>query len=448
MSASPSGAAPRRRRESKAAKLARTAEIRDRLAARYPQVTTALDYRSAWELLVATILSAQSTDVVVNQVTPELFRRYPTVADLAAADRAEVEVAIHATGFFRNKARSIQGAAAYLLEHHGGEVPETIDELVELPGVGRKTANVVLGTYFSRNEGVVVDTHVGRLSRRLGLTTNTDPVKVERDLMALVPMEEWTIFSHRLIWFGREVCTAKDPRCDRCELADLCPSAFKVGRFAKRPPVLVADAMTARPVTVAPDATVSAARSAMRRGRFRHLPVVAGAELVGVVAQSDLEAPPGAPVEVAESLGERPLTEVMSTEPVTVWPDEPVEVAARLLVDHAIGCLPVVADDGLVGILTESDLFSVLLRLLGGGEPSSRITVVLPDMPGALGRAMTVVGELGVNLLTVVTEPGPEPGTRGVVLRAGTINAAPVVAALVAAGFPATGTGRPEPAGR
>jgi acetoin utilization protein AcuB len=212
--------------------------------------------------------------------------------------------------------------------------------------------------------------------------------------------------------------------------------------------VLVADAMTARPVTVSPDATVAAARSAMRRGRFRHLPVMAGSELVGVVAQSDLEAPPGAPVEVAESLGERPLTEVMSTEPVTVWPDEPVEVAARLLVDNGIGCLPVVADDGLVGILTESDLFSVLLRLLGGGEPSSRITVVLPDVPGALGRAMTVVGELGVNLLTVVTEPGPEPGTRGVVLRAGTINAAPVVAALVAAGFPATGPGRPEPAGR
>jgi acetoin utilization protein AcuB len=212
--------------------------------------------------------------------------------------------------------------------------------------------------------------------------------------------------------------------------------------------VLVADAMTARPVTVTPDATVAAARSAMRRGRFRHLPVVAGAELVGVVAQSDLEGPPGAPVEVAESLGERPLNEVMSTEPVTVWPDEPVEVAARLLVDNGIGCLPVVADDGLVGILTESDLFSVLLRLLGGGEPSSRITVVLPDVPGALGRAMTVVGELGVNLLTVVTEPGPEPGTRGVVLRAGTINAAPVVAALVAAGFPATGPGRPEPAGR
>jgi acetoin utilization protein AcuB len=209
--------------------------------------------------------------------------------------------------------------------------------------------------------------------------------------------------------------------------------------------------MTRGPVTVPPDATVATALSAMRRGRFRHLPVVAGGELVGVVAHGDLEtAPgaPGAPVEAAESLADRPLTEVMSPEPVTVWPDEPVEVAARLLVEHAIGCLPVVADDGLVGILTESDLFLVLLRLLGGDEPSSRISVVLPDVPGALGRAMTVVGERGVNLLTVVTEPGPEPGTRAVVLRAGTINAAPVVAALVAAGFPATGPGRPEPTDR
>jgi acetoin utilization protein AcuB len=209
--------------------------------------------------------------------------------------------------------------------------------------------------------------------------------------------------------------------------------------------VLVADVMTRRPVTVSPDATVAAALSAMRRGRFRHLPVVAGAELVGVVARGDLEAPPGAPVEAAEALADRPLSEVMSTQPVTVWPDEPVEVAARLLVEHAIGCLPVVAGDGLVGILTESDLFSVLLRLLGGDEPSSRITLVLPDVPGALGRAMTVVGDLGVNLLTVVTEPGPEPGTRGVVLRAGTINAAPVVAALAAAGFAASGPGRPGP---
>jgi acetoin utilization protein AcuB len=213
-------------------------------------------------------------------------------------------------------------------------------------------------------------------------------------------------------------------------------------------PVLVAEAMTPGPVTVAPEATVAAARSAMRRGRFRHLPVMAGAELVGVVAAGDLQAWPGAPLEAAESLADRPVTEVMTTGPVTVWPDEPVEVAARLLVEHAIGCLPVVADEGLVGILTESDLFTVLLRLLGGGEPSSRITLVLPDLPGVLGRAMTVVGDLGVNLLTVVTEPGPEPGTRGVVLRAGTIDAAPVVAALVAAGFPATGPGRPGAGGQ
>jgi endonuclease III len=233
MSAPPTVPAPRRRRESKAARAARSTQLRARLAARYPEVTTALDHRSAWELLVATILSAQSTDEVVNRVTPELFRRYPTVADLAAADRDELELTIHATGFFRNKAGSIQGAASYLLEHHGGEVPATMDELVELPGVGRKTANVVLGSFFARNEGVVVDTHVGRLVRRLGLTTNEDPVKVERDLMALVPVEEWTIFSHWLIWFGREVCTAKDPRCDRCELVDLCPSAFKVGRWVK-----------------------------------------------------------------------------------------------------------------------------------------------------------------------------------------------------------------------
>ena len=228
--------APRRRRESRAARAGRAAEIRARLTARYPAVTTALDHRSAWELLVATILSAQSTDVVVNQVTPELFRRWPTPADLAGADRAEVEEAIHPTGFFRNKAKSLKGMALELVGVHGGQVPSAMEALTALPGVGRKTANVVLGTFFSRNEGVVVDTHVGRLTRRLGLTVNTDPVKVERDLMALVPTEEWTIFSHRLIWFGREVCSAKDPRCDRCELADLCPSAFRVGRFVRRGP--------------------------------------------------------------------------------------------------------------------------------------------------------------------------------------------------------------------
>jgi acetoin utilization protein AcuB len=212
--------------------------------------------------------------------------------------------------------------------------------------------------------------------------------------------------------------------------------------------VLVAEAMTSGPVTVAPDATVANALAALRRGRFRHLPVVARDRLVGVVAQGDLEPPPGLPVETVEALGERPVSEVMSPSPVTVAPDEPVEVAARLLVEHAIGCLPVVADDRLVGIVTESDLFQVLLRLFGADQPSSRITLVLPDVPGALGRAMTVIGDLGVNLLAVVTEPGPEPGTRRVACRIGTINAAPVVAALVAAGFDASGPGQPGPPGR
>jgi endonuclease-3 len=223
----------RRGRESKKARRARADEIQARLAARYPSPTTALGHGSAWELLVATILSAQATDETVNKVTPGLFARYPTVASFAAADREELERAIHATGFFRSKARALQGAARYLLDHHGGEVPNRMEDLVRLPGVGRKTANVVLGSYFGRNDGVVVDTHVGRLSRRLGLTRHEDAEKVELDLMALVPVEEWTNVSHRLIYFGREVCTAKDPRCDACELADLCPSAFRVGRWAK-----------------------------------------------------------------------------------------------------------------------------------------------------------------------------------------------------------------------
>ena len=226
-------AAPARRRRRSPALVARAAEINARLTERYPQVTTALHYSSAWELLVATILSAQSTDEVVNQVTAELFQRYPTVQDIASAPRQELERAIYRTGFFRNKAKSLQEAARYLLEHHNGEVPDRMEDLVKLPGVGRKTANVVLGSFFSRNDGVVVDTHVARLSRRLGLTRQTDPVKIEQDLMALLPPEEWTNFSHRLIWFGRQVCLAKDPRCDICELADVCPSAFKVGRWAK-----------------------------------------------------------------------------------------------------------------------------------------------------------------------------------------------------------------------
>ena len=226
--------APRRGRESKAARTARTAELVARLKARYPDPQTALDHGSAWQLLVATILSAQSTDETVNKVTPILFARWPSPEALAGAEREELERVIYPTGFFRNKAKSIQGAAAAITERHGGEVPGTMAALVLLPGVGRKTANVVLGSFFGRNEGVVVDTHVGRLSRRLGLTRHTDPVKVEQDLMAILPSSEWTPFSHRLIFFGREVCTAKDPRCDACDLADLCPSAFKVGRWGSK----------------------------------------------------------------------------------------------------------------------------------------------------------------------------------------------------------------------
>jgi endonuclease-3 len=224
--------AVRRRRPSPAV-VARARQVQERLAARYPEVTTALDHGSAWELLVATILSAQSTDEVVNKVTPELLRRYPTVADFASVPRGELEKTLYRTGFFRSKAKAVQEAAQYLLEHHGGEVPDNMEELVKLPGVGRKTANVVLGSWFGKNEGVVVDTHVSRIVQRLRLTRQRDPEKIERDLMALVRVEDWTVFSHRLIWFGRQVCLAKDPRCDACELADLCPSAFKVGRWAK-----------------------------------------------------------------------------------------------------------------------------------------------------------------------------------------------------------------------
>lgn len=210
----------------------RLPQVLARLAARYPEPETALTHGSAWELLAATILSAQSTDETVNKVTPALFHRYPTVVDMAAADLPELEQLVFRTGFYRNKARSLQGAAQALLEHHGGEVPETMEDLVNLPGVGRKTANVVLGSYFGRNEGVVVDTHVGRLSRRLGLTRQEDPVRVEQDLVRQLPRSQWTVFSHRLILYGREVCRARDPRCDGCELADLCPSAFRVGRWA------------------------------------------------------------------------------------------------------------------------------------------------------------------------------------------------------------------------
>jgi endonuclease-3 len=199
-----------------------------RLKSAYPDARTALDWKNPLELLVATILSAQTTDVRVNAVTPNLFARYPTAADYAGADPTELEEDIRPTGFFRNKAKSLRGMARALVEDHGGEVPRTMDDLVALPGVGRKTANVVLGNAFSIDEGVVVDTHVRRLSNRLGFTTRKDPEKIERDLMETVPKGDWTVFSHLLILHGRSVCKARKPACGDCGVNDLCPSAFEV----------------------------------------------------------------------------------------------------------------------------------------------------------------------------------------------------------------------------
>ena len=192
------------------------------LARLYPEAPCALVFANPLQLLVATILSAQCTDVRVNLVTPALFARYPDAAAFAAADRAELERLIQSTGFFRNKARNIQLCCRDIVEKHGGQVPSTMEELTPLPGVGRKTANVVLGTGFG-TPGIPVDTHVGRLSRRMGLTVHDDPVKVERDLMELIPKKEWTMFGHRMIYHGRQVCHARGPLCDECALAALCP---------------------------------------------------------------------------------------------------------------------------------------------------------------------------------------------------------------------------------
>ena len=197
-----------------------------RLQVAYPDAHCELTFADAYQLLAATILSAQTTDLRVNLVTPELFARYPSPAALAAATPDDVEAIIRSTGFFRAKARSLIGMATAIVDRFGGRVPDTMDDLVTLPGVGRKTANVVLGNAFARNEGVVVDTHVGRLSGRLGLTTETDPVKVEQVLMGLVPRDRWTLFSHLLIFHGRRVCTARSPAHDRCVLADICPSVL------------------------------------------------------------------------------------------------------------------------------------------------------------------------------------------------------------------------------
>ena len=211
------------RRESASARSSRAKTLVQRLREAYPDAHCSLDFASPFQLVIATILSAQCTDKRVNMVTPELFRRWPDAAALAGAKQRDLEAVIRSTGFFRAKAKSLLGCARALVDRHGGEVPRTIEELVRLPGVGRKTANVVLGTAFGIASGVVVDTHVGRISRRLGLTRAADAVRAERDLVRVVPRENWIQFSHWLIEHGRGVCSARRPVCDDCSLLDLCP---------------------------------------------------------------------------------------------------------------------------------------------------------------------------------------------------------------------------------
>ena len=203
----------------------RATEISARLKRMYPKAKCTLDYTNPFELLIATILSAQSTDVRVNIVTKSLFRKYPNPAAFADAAQPAMERDIRQTGFFRNKAKAVIAASKAIMEKHGGEVPRTMEELTALPGVGRKTANVVLGNAFNLPVGVVVDTHVTRLAGRLGLTAHADPVKIEQDLMKLIPQKEWTVFSHRLIAHGRQICVARKPKCRECFLNDVCPSA-------------------------------------------------------------------------------------------------------------------------------------------------------------------------------------------------------------------------------
>ncbi len=206
---------------------ARVHEILRRLDERYPNATCALHHHSAWELLVATILSAQCTDVRVNMVTPVLFEKYPTIEAFAALEPIDLEDDIRSTGFFRNKSKSLVGAARKIISDFGGEVPRTMDELLTIPGVARKTANVVLGTWFKIADGVVVDTHVQRISRRLELTRNEDPKKIELDLMRVIPRDKWILFSHQIIFHGRALCIARTPKCMDCPLENLCHAADK-----------------------------------------------------------------------------------------------------------------------------------------------------------------------------------------------------------------------------
>jgi endonuclease III len=215
----------RRRKETPADRKARARKIVARLEQAYPDATCALHHASALELVVATILSAQCTDARVNLVTPHLFAKYTSAQDYAAANPKLLEKEIQSTGFFRNKTRSIIGMAQAVEERHQGQIPDTMEELTQLPGVGRKTANVILGTWFGKNEGVVVDTHVHRISRLFKLTEEDTPEKIERDLMQLIPREQWTWFGHTLIQHGRKVCIARRPRCEECVVNRLCPSS-------------------------------------------------------------------------------------------------------------------------------------------------------------------------------------------------------------------------------
>lgn len=247
------------------------------MAELYPDAVVELDHRNAFELLVATILAAQSTDKMINTITPALFEKYPHATALAKATEAELEPMIFKSGFYRAKARSLLGMARKVVELHGGDVPRTMEALVALPGAARKTANVVLGSALGINAGVVVDTHVTRLSQRWGLTQESDPVKIEQELMKLLPQDQWTNFAHRAIWHGRRVCMAKAPNCDACTLAPICPSAFAVGtpataaqatKLAKRTQLAKPADRTKQP-TLPDDGTKKGGRKPAPRGKIR-----------------------------------------------------------------------------------------------------------------------------------------------------------------------------------
>jgi endonuclease-3 len=234
-------------RETKTALRERAGRIAAILADEYPEATTALDHRSAFELLIATILAAQCTDARVNMTSPALFRRWPDAHAMAKATQEEMEAAVRSTGFYRNKAKNVIATAKLLVQRHGGSVPETMEELTALQGVARKTANVVLGSWFKRPVGVVVDTHCQRLSRRLGLSRHDDPVKIERDLMDLLPQERWTHFAHGLVFHGRRVCVSRKPRCETCKLRELCPSRQDVVKARRLPGKYDADRPARKP---------------------------------------------------------------------------------------------------------------------------------------------------------------------------------------------------------